>query len=102
MSPIVQDIVKTALAEMSRKGYFDICTVDKVLRLTGGVPDGDDYRALSLLHCVSFKDFPQRLRLEFPMLLKRVLESPGMEIEVKFAAVSRPSDIFHMLIDGKP
>jgi len=51
-----------ALKNMFAGGYFNICVVDKLINLTGCVPDGDDYRALSALHCVDWKDMDAELR----------------------------------------
>ena len=89
MTELQAEAAKMALNKMIARGHFDICTVDEILRTTGGVPNGEDYRTLRLLHCVDFKDFTPRLRLEFPGLLQRVLESPSMALEIKFKPLAR-------------
>lgn len=89
------EAARLALKNMTRKGHFDICLIKEILQITGGVPNGDDLRALSLLHCVNFSDFSPAMRLEFPNLLRRVLESPGMELEIRFKALSRPVDLLN-------
>lgn len=90
LSEIQIDCCKAAIKKMMEGGHFSISVIDEILSMTRGVPNADDYKTLRLLHCVSFKDFPPRLRIAFPNLLKRVLESPGMEIEITFRALSRP------------
>lgn len=75
---------------MMQSGWFSICTIDDILKVTGAVPAREDYNALRLLHCVSFMDFPPRLRLEFPQLLERVLSSPSMDLNITFKPLARP------------
>lgn len=93
MSDFQAEACRLALKKMMDGGHFSICTLDEVLKVTGGVPNSDDYRALRLLHCVDFKDFSPRMRMEFPALLQRVLSSPGMEVEVRFKALSRVPEL---------
>lgn len=84
------ECAKLALKRMMASGHFSICTVDEILKVTGGVPDAEDYKALRMLHCVDFKEFTPAMRIEFPGILKRVLESPSMELEITFKPLSRP------------
>jgi hypothetical protein len=84
MSDLQIDVVKVMLAKMMEDGHLSICTIDQILKITKGVPCKSDYDLLRGLHCISFKDYPQRLRMEFPALLQRVLESPTMDLEIKF------------------
>ncbi len=84
---------QVALKKMMDGGIFFISTIDDILKVTRGVPNRDDYQALRLLHCVEFKDFPQLLRLEFPNILSRVLESPSMSIIITFTPLERPPEL---------
>ena len=70
---------RAALQKMAKDGYFSICTIDNILRMSGGVPDSKDYQTLRTLHCVSFSDMPPELRRGLPLLVKRVLEAEGVE-----------------------
>lgn len=72
------EAIKAALTAMFEKGWFDICTIDSVLKVTGGIPSKKDYEALRLLHCVHFRDMPTKLRLELPRVLQLVVESQPM------------------------
>ena len=93
INALQMEAIQVGLKQMMRKGHFDICLIREILKITGGVPNGDDMRALTLLHCVDFQDFSPRLKSEFPALLRRVLEAPGMELEIKFKALERPPDL---------
>ena len=73
MNDTTQLAIEAALANMAQRGWVDICTVDKVLKATGRVPDREAYDALHLLHCVHFKDMRPELRAELPGLFARVL-----------------------------
>lgn len=78
------EAAKLSLKRMMASGHFSICTIDEILKVTGGVPDAEDYKSLRMLHCVDFKEFTPAMRIEFPGILKRVLESPTMELEITF------------------
>ena len=73
---------KTALKKMVEQGYFDICTVDNVLKISGGIPNSREYQTLRLLHCVHYKDMPAELLKELPNVIKRVVESPALEFYI--------------------
>ena len=78
ITQIQVEIIRTALANMYAQGFFSICVVDNILKVTGGVPDGKLYDTLRLLHCVNFRDMPKNVRLELPRLIQLVVESPPM------------------------
>jgi hypothetical protein len=75
-------VAKTALKKMVEQGYFCICTIDKVLKISGGIPDPRDYQMLSALHCVHYKDMPPTLLRELPNIIKRVVESPTYQFYI--------------------
>ena len=93
MTDLQAECCKMALKKMMASGHFSICTVDEILKLTGGVPTTEDYQTLRMLHCVDFKEFTPRMRIEFPNLLRRVLESPSMELVVTFRPLARPPQL---------
>ena len=94
MMTVVQvEASRIALKEMMEKGRVDICLIDHILKMTGGVPEHADYDSLRLLHCVDFKNYSQTMRMELPGLLRRVLESPSMEVNVTFRPLSRPPQL---------
>lgn len=95
MNDLQAEVCRMALKKMMAGQHFNICTIDDILKVTGGVPNSEDYKTLRMLHCVDFKEFSPRLRMEFPSLLRRVLESTSMEVEVRFKALSRPVDLLN-------
>lgn len=85
---IVLDAARAAIAKMFESGHFSICTIDQILKMTGGIPPKHEYEVLRTLHCVEFKSMSQRLRLELPRLLQIVLESQPVHFEL-FAAEAK-------------
>lgn len=88
INPLQMECIRTALRVMWDKGYFDICTIDNILKVTGGIPDRKNYDALRLLHCVHFKDMSRNLRLELPRMVQLVVESepmPTLTLEMPLA-----------------
>ncbi len=67
-----------ALKKMFEGGHFSICTIDAILKVTRGVPNGDDYHTLRLLHCINFRDLAPDLLSELPSLIQRVLNAPSI------------------------
>ena len=58
-------VAKTALNKMFSSGHFCICTLDKILKLSGGCQSRPDYEMLAALHCVNYSDMPKELLKEF-------------------------------------
>lgn len=75
------ELIRTALRKMKTKGYFDICTIDAILKITGGIPNSRDYDQLRLLHCVHYSDMSPKLAQSLPAMIKKVIESPTFEFE---------------------
>jgi hypothetical protein len=71
---------QTALKHMLAGSHFSICTIDQILKVTGGVPNADDYETLRLLHCIHYQDMPPELLRELPAVVKRVLGSEAIVI----------------------
>lgn len=82
MTSLQIEIARCAVNDMFTKGFFSICVVDNILKLSGGIPDRNDYHSLSLLHCISFKDMPRNVRIELPRLIQKVIESPSVNCEI--------------------
>lgn len=74
---------KAALKDMfENKNYFSICTVDKLIKLTGCIPNKKDYEALNALHCIHWMDMGQELRSMAMMKTLQIFEQPGFDTEV--------------------
>lgn len=79
MNDIETLAARAALKKMAQNGWMDICTIDNILKMSGGVPNGQDYQVLRTLHCVNFRDMQPELLRGLPLLIKRVLESDGVD-----------------------
>ena len=75
---------QAAIDKMISRGSFSICTIDKILEMTTGIPDKKDYQVLSLIHCVRFSDLPKELLEELPAIMQRVLTSESLNMEFEF------------------
>lgn len=84
-----QLVAETALRDMVRKGFFSICVIDEILRMTCTIPDGDSYRMLRMLHCMNFMDMPPKLLAELPGLLRAVLNGPSLQFGVELRLPQR-------------
>lgn len=80
MNEVTRAFIETALRKMLEQGHFSICTIDNILKLTGGVPNKDDYNHLHVLHCVSFSAMPREVREALPDIITRVINAEGMEV----------------------
>ncbi len=81
---------KAAVKKMMRDGYVSICTIDKILEMSGGIPDSKDYNILRALHCVHFSDMEPELRRGLPVLISRVLESKPIHLDIEFNTKHKP------------
>lgn len=91
MSPLEQEAAKAALKKMFDGSYFDICTIDQILRMSGGIPPAKEYKILRTLHCVNWRDMSPALRIELPRVIQLVLESQPMVSDVEM--ILSPSNI---------
>ncbi len=41
------EVAKAAIAQMLQNGHFNICTIDQVLKITGGVPPRETDEAIA-------------------------------------------------------
>lgn len=74
-------VATTALKDMIRKGYFSICTIDAINKVTGNHPRSEDYAMLHALHCVHFADMPPELQRGLPLLIQRALGTQPVEFD---------------------
>ena len=74
--------VKAAVNKMMQDGYISICTVDNILKITGGIPNRKDYELLHMLHCVHFMDMDPELLRGLPVILQRVIAA---EVVIEFS-----------------
>lgn len=82
MNALLLEAAKAAITHMLSGGHFDICTIDSILKMTGGIPPKREYSILRTLHCVSYSEMSPRLRLELPRIMQIVLESEPIRFEL--------------------
>lgn len=73
---------KTALKHMFEKDYYDICTVDKLIKMTGCHPDRKDYQALNALHCVHFNEMDSDLRQMVYLKTIQIFDTEGFDTDL--------------------
>ena len=71
-----QLVLRTATRKLFDQSYFDICTVDKLMKLIGTHANTPAYTQLSALHCVHYADMPKDLRERIPHLVRECLAGP--------------------------
>lgn len=71
-----QLVLRTATRKLFDKRYFDICTVDTLMKLIGTTAPTHAYTQLRALHCVDYADMPQDLRERIPHLVRECLAGP--------------------------
>lgn len=74
-------VASTALKDMLRRGWFSICTIDDINKVTKNVPDREAYDMLHALHCVPFKDMPPELQRGLPLLVHRALGTEPIQFD---------------------
>ena len=70
-----------ALKKMFQGRYFDICTVDNLLKITGAIPPKADYNALHALHCVDWSDMPAGFREQVFVKTLELFTHSGFPLE---------------------
>ena len=81
LSLFEREAVRMALVKMfDGQGYFDICTVDTCVKITGAIPTPRDYAALRALHCVSWSLMTPDMRREVGERVLKVLAEPSFSL----------------------
>lgn len=81
MNDMQRMAAETAMKHMIAKGWVDICSIKKILEMTGGVPSREDLQVLELLHCVHFNEMTPELLRGLPLILQRVLGAEALQFE---------------------
>ena len=81
---------EAALRKMVEEGFFSICTIDKINKVSGNIPNKKTYDTLHMLHCVHYKDMPPELLKELPVMIREALGGSTLELSNIFS----PSQTF--------
>lgn len=68
-----QLIVQAAVTDLFEKDWFDICVLDKLLKIIDGRKSGKAYDMLRLMHCVHYDRMAPELRDRIPHLVNECL-----------------------------
>lgn len=82
-------LIETALRNMFEKGWFDICTMREIVKVTGVIPRQDIMDRLALIHCVNFGKMPRQMLEALPGMISEALN--GYRID--FDAIVRPPQL---------
>ncbi len=85
LTEIEQLAVATALAKMLGEGFFSICTIDQIVKITGAIPDQRAYHTLRLLHCVNYADMPVQIRDQLGALIGAVICGEPLDLSAALA-----------------
>lgn len=88
LDELTRTVIGVALQKMFNGGYFDICTVDKCLKLAGVIAPKREYDLLHALHCVHFRDMPPELARRVPDMITACFN--GLPIAALLAAIEPP------------
>jgi hypothetical protein len=81
LSAFEKEVVITGMKHMFQGTHFSICDLDKLIKITGGIPNAKDYNALSALHCVSWAAMSPELRETVMEKAVALLSSEGFNID---------------------
>lgn len=73
--------IKAALDKLASQRYFDICTVDNILKVCGLPQGGRTYRALHLLHCVDYGDMAPELLASIPEAMAELFAREALDFD---------------------
>jgi hypothetical protein len=81
MNDFQKQAIAIALREMFEGNHFNICTVDKCLKISGVIPPTADYEALSALHCVYWNKMPDNFRQQVFVKTLELFTHTGFPLE---------------------
>jgi hypothetical protein len=84
--------IVAAVAKMCRpEAHFNVCVVDEACKLLNVTPTTRERQAMSLLHCVNWRDMSEDTRSELLALLSRLFDglASAMTAEEKAAPPKR-------------
>lgn len=81
ISALDQAFIETAMRHMFDRGWFDVCTIDNIVKMRGCHPDPEAYKRLHLLHCVHWNTMPPAVLEALPDLIQRVIGGDAFNFE---------------------
>jgi len=82
MNTFQEETVRIALKKMFKDGHFNICTIDKCIRISGIHVPKEEYDCWSALHCVDYKKMEVNFQKElFESVIFRFAQIPVFDFE---------------------
>ena len=81
---------------MFQGSHFNICDLDKCLRITGTIPNKQDYDSLSALHCVDWSAMSPQLRQGVLEKTVSMLSSESFDLSVLDMALNEDKKVFEL------
>lgn len=69
-------VVTAALDKVLTQKYFDVCTIDTILKIMGTRKNCAAYDLLHALHCMHYDQMQPELRNSIPQLINECLRGP--------------------------
>ena len=79
--------MQTAVRDLFDKDWFDICVLDKLLKVIDARKAGPAYDMLRLMHCVHYDKMPPDLRDRIPHLVNECLRQKENVVEASDIAL---------------
>ena len=96
MDDFQKEVVLTALKKMFQDSSFNICTIDRCLKISGAIPTAKDYDSLSALHCISWKDMSLDLRTAVFKKTINIFSQEGFDLSVLEMAFNKERNVFEL------
>ncbi|KKL64721.1 hypothetical protein LCGC14_2162200 [marine sediment metagenome] len=82
MDEIDRRVAQTALKDMFERSHFNICTIDKIIQMTGCIPDKQNYNRLSALHCIHWNTMEKDVRQWCFETTINLFDNTGFDLEM--------------------
>jgi len=96
MNDFQKEVIIAAMKKMFQGTHFSICDLDKCLKITGAIPDCEDYDALSALHCVNWSNMSPELRQAVYKKTISMLSEEGFDLSVINLMFNKEKNIFEL------
>ena len=85
MPSVKKLVVETALNKLFTKEWFDVCTLDSILKVMDISRETEAYKQLSALHCVHYNRMSPEMKQVLPMLVNEALRLPVINVATQEA-----------------
>jgi hypothetical protein len=94
MDTFQKEVITTTIRHMFESANFSICTIDSCLKITGAIPNKNDYNALSALHCIKWNEMSEKLRQEVYEKTIAMLSGNGFDLSTIELSFNQQEGVF--------